>query len=213
MNGHCFIVLMSLTAWLSLFTVSLLGAMSPGPSLAVIVKNTLGGGRKNGIITSWSHAAGIGLYALLTMVGLVVVLKGYPALFRGISYAGAFYLGWLGWKSLRAKGGVAAALAARSGQSLVESARDGIMISALNPKIGLFFLALFSQVMDPDVGFFGQFITVFTPFCTDGCWYTFVVLVLSRQNILESLRQKAVVIDRVTGIVLILLALRVVISG
>lgn len=204
---------MTLTAWLSLFTVSLLGAMSPGPSLAVVVKNTLGGGRKNGVVTAWSHAAGIGFYALLTMLGLVTVLKGYPGVFRVVSFAGALYLGWLGWKSLRSKGGVAATLAAGKEQSLRESARDGIMISILNPKIGLFFLALFSQVMHADVSPAGQLITVLTPLCTDGCWYTLVALLLSREKILGYLRKKAIVIDRATGLVLLLLAARIVFTG
>lgn len=204
---------MTFTAWFSLFLISLLGAMSPGPSLAVVIRNTLGGGSLNGIATAWSHAAGIIVYALLTMLGLVVVLQNFPALFYGISIFGALYLGWLGWQSLCSKGGVAATLVKGNKQSVVESARDGIVISILNPKIGLFFIALFSQFIDENVGIYGQILTVLTPFLIDGCWYTFVAILLSRQKILEQLRCKAVLIDRITGVVLIVLALRIVFTG
>lgn len=177
----------------------------------VIVKNTLGGGRKNGVVTAWGHAVGIGGYALLTMLGLVVVVQGYPVLFRGISSAGALYLGWLGWKSLCSKGGIATALAGGEKQGLAVSARDGLLIAVLNPKVGLFFLAIFSQVMRADVGFFGHVVTVLTPLCIDGCWYTFVVLMLARNKRLE--RLQSIVLSRLIGSILLLLALRIILTG
>ncbi len=62
---------MTLTVWLSLFTVCLLGAMSPGPSLAIVAKHSLAGGRVNGLATAWAHAFGIGIYAFITLIGLV----------------------------------------------------------------------------------------------------------------------------------------------
>ena len=65
---------MSLSIWFSLFTICLLGAISPGPSLAMVIKHSLAGGRANGLGTSWAHATGIGLYALLSMLGLAVIL-------------------------------------------------------------------------------------------------------------------------------------------
>ena len=55
---------MTLTLWLSLLTVCLLGAMSPGPSLAVVAKHSLAGGRINGLVTA-QEPLGIGIYALL----------------------------------------------------------------------------------------------------------------------------------------------------
>ena len=96
---------MTLTVWLSLFTVCLLGAMSPGPSLAIITKHSLTGGRVNGLATAWAHAFGIGIYAFITLIGLAVVLQQSPLLFKTISLAGAAYLAYLGFNALRSKGG------------------------------------------------------------------------------------------------------------
>ena len=60
--------------WLSLLSICLLGAMSPGPSLAVMVKCTLGGGHRAGYPAALAHGAGVGLYGLLTVTGLAVLI-------------------------------------------------------------------------------------------------------------------------------------------
>ncbi|MGF1761458.1 LysE family translocator [Photobacterium sagamiensis] len=201
---------MTLSIWLSLLMICILGAMSPGPSLAVVAKHSLAGGRTHGIATSWAHALGVGGYALLTLLGLAVVLKQSPTLFMFISYAGAAYLAYLGLNALRSKGGVAAKLSAGEKASLSEAARDGLMISLLNPKLALFFIALFSQFVAVGTEASSRAIIVATPLLVDGLWYTFIAIVLSNPSVLATLRTKAQLIDRLSGIVLILLAFRVV---
>lgn len=201
---------MTLSIWFSLLLICMLGAMSPGPSLAVVAKHSLAGGRLHGIVTSWAHAMGVGVYALLTLLGLAVVLKQSPMLFQGISYAGAAYLAYLGVNALRSKGGVAAKLQAGKSTSLLTAARDGAMISLLNPKLALFFLALFSQFVAVGTEFTSRTIIVMTPLLVDGLWYTLIAIILSRPKVLEMLRSKAQWIDRLSGVVLILLAMRVV---
>lgn len=204
---------MTLSAWLSLAAISLLGAATPGPSLAMVVKNTLGGNKFNGILTAWAHALGIGVYALLTLLGLAVVLANTPSLFRFITYAGALYLAWLGINALFSKGSVASKLDAQKATGYMQSMRAGFMISLLNPKIGLFFLALFSQFIHADVGLVGKVLTVLTPILIDGLWYSLIALILSIPKVLDALRNKAQWIDRLTGVVLILLALQIIIKN
>jgi len=200
---------MTFTTWFTLFSIALLGAMSPGPSLAVIIKNTLSGGKLHGIATAWAHAIGIIGYACLTVFGLAFILKQNPLVFESISILGAAYLAWLGCKALTSKGGIADKLAQGKQQSYYASMRNGLMISMLNPKIGLFFIALFSQFLHADAGFSEKMLTLITPPLTDGSWYTLVVLVLSRPKVLNKLREKAQIIDKITGCVLIAIALRI----
>ncbi|MDV5172476.1 LysE family translocator [Photobacterium rosenbergii] len=204
---------MTFSIWLSLLMICMLGAMSPGPSLAVVAKHSLAGGRLHGVVTSWAHASGVGVYALVTLLGLAVVLKQSPTLFSVITYAGAAYLAYLGVNALRSKGGVAAKLAAGQSTSLVEAARDGAMISLLNPKLALFFLALFSQFVAVGTELSSRAIIVATPLLVDGLWYTLIAFVLSNPKVLEKLRTKAQLIDRLSGVVLILLAMRVIIQA
>ncbi|MBE3657119.1 lysine transporter LysE [Vibrio navarrensis] len=203
---------MTLTVWLSLFTICILGAMSPGPSLAIVAKHALAGGRKNGLATSWAHAFGIGIYAFVTLVGLAVVLQQSPLLFKTISYAGAAYLAYLGVNALRSKGGVAAKLESGEQTSVWQSAKEGFLISILSPKIALFFIALFSQFVALGNELSNQVIIVATPFIVDGLWYTFITIVLSSSKVVDKIRAKAQLIDRLSGVVLILLALRVVVT-
>ena len=204
---------MTLTIWLSLFTVCILGAMSPGPSLAMVVKHSLAGGRLNGLATAWGHAIGIGIYAFVTIIGLAVVLQQSPVLFKTITYLGAAYLAYLGVCALRSKGGVAAKLKSGEQTSIWQSAREGFLISILSPKIILFFLALFSQFVVVGSSIATKSIIVMTPLIVDGMWYSLITLLLSSPRFIDKIRSKARIIDLLSGCVLILLALQVVIQS
>ncbi|MCK6264262.1 LysE family translocator [Vibrio sp. ZSDE26] len=201
---------MTFTIWLSLLTICLLGAMSPGPSLAMVAKHSLAGGRANGLAAAWAHAFGIGIYAFITLIGLAVVLQQSPLLFKTISYAGAAYLAYLGVNALRSKGGVAAKLESGQTTSLWQSAKEGFLISLLSPKIALFFIALFSQFIAVGSDVISKSLIILTPLVVDGLWYTLITFMLSSPLLLDKIRSKAVLIDRLSGVVLILLALRVV---
>ncbi|MGI2258994.1 LysE family translocator [Shewanella sp. GXUN23E] len=186
--------------------------MSPGPSLAMVIRHTLGGGPLKGIVCAWAHAFGIGIYALITLLGLAVLLRQAPLLFNTIALAGAAYLAWLGWQALNARGGVQDKLAGGKQAGWLTAARDGLAISLFNPKILLFFLALFSQFVKAADSLAGQTLIVLTPLLMDGLWYTLVALMLSHPRVLPRLRANALWIDRLSGVVLILLAIRVVYS-
>ncbi|MGC9400828.1 LysE family translocator [Vibrio genomosp. F10] len=203
---------MTFTIWLSLLTICLLGAMSPGPSLAMVAKHSLAGGRANGFAAAWAHAFGIGIYAFITLIGLAVVLQQSPLLFKTISYAGAAYLVYLGINALRSKGGVAEKLESGEAVSLWQSAKEGFLISLLSPKIALFFIALFSQFIAIGSDVLSKSLIILTPLVVDGLWYTLITFMLSSPLLLERIRTKAVLIDRLSGIVLILLALRVIVT-
>ncbi len=203
---------MSFSAWLGLLAICCLGAMSPGPSLAMVVRHTLGGGRGKGIICAWAHSIGIGVYALVTLLGLAVVLKQAPMVFNGIAIIGALYLAYMGVQALRSKGGMSDKLAAGKSTDALTAARDGLAISLFNPKIMLFFLALFSQFVMVADNMTAKGLIVLTPLLVDGLWYTVIALVLSHSAVLPKLREKAALIDKLSGIVLILLAVRVLVT-
>jgi len=203
---------MTFTIWLSLFTICILGAMSPGPSLAMVAKHSLAGGRLNGLATAWAHACGIGIYAFVTLIGLAVVLQQSPLLFKSISYAGAAYLAYLGYNAIRSKGGVAARLESGEQTSVWQSAKEGFLISLLSPKIALFFIALFSQFVAVGDSITAKGLIVLTPLVVDGLWYTLITFLLSSPRLIDKIRSKALLIDRLSGVVLILLAARVILT-
>lgn len=86
------------------------------------------------------------------------------------------------------------------------------MISMLNPKIALFFTALFSQFITLSHDVSSRAIVVMTPLLVDGLWYTLLALLFSSSAVLTRLKRKAVLIDRISGVVLIALACRIVVN-
>jgi threonine/homoserine/homoserine lactone efflux protein len=201
---------MSFTIWISLLAICVLGAMSPGPSLAIVAKHSLAGGRKHGLATAWAHAFGVGAYALITVLGLSVLLHQFPFVFKGVSLLGALYLAWLGYNALRSKGGIVERLESGTQVSVMSAAKEGLLISLLSPKIALFFTALFSQFVAIGSEVSDKAIIVFTPLVVDGLWYTLITFMLSSPRLLNRLKSKAKLIDQLSGLVLILLAFRVV---
>ncbi|GEN24117.1 amino acid efflux permease RhtB family protein [Halomonas cupida] len=199
---------MPLSLWLSLAAICAMGAMSPGPSLALVLRHTLGGGRASGLVAAITHAMGVGFYALLTVWGLGAVIEHHPTAFRLITWAGAAYLAWLGIKALRAGAGGALQAQGQS-VSLVIAARDGLIVALGNPKLILFFVALLSQFVTPEMTTLERSIIVLTAVVIDGGWYSLVALGLSHSRVLPWLQARAQWINRITGVLLLALAVRV----
>jgi threonine/homoserine/homoserine lactone efflux protein len=199
---------MTMTTWFSLVAICCLGAMSPGPSLAVVLRHTISNGRAHGMATAVSHAAGVALWALLTVWGLAILVVEWPLIYKLLTYAGAMYLMWMGIKALRSKGTgplqVEPIIAPMS-----EAARDGLMVSLLNPKLAFFFIALFSQFVSAELVMADKLIMTGTAAVIDAVWYIIVALALSQSKVLEKLQSKSATIDKISGVILLGLGLRV----
>ena len=202
---------MNFSQWLPLAAVCLLGAMSPGPSLAMIVRHTLGGGRRNGFVAAWCHSSGIAIYAVLSVLGLAVLLLKAQSLFHVIALIGGGYLLWMGWGAFHQSAGTLEFVDSQSRLSLQRAARDAFAISLLNPKILLFFIALFSSFVEQAQGVHG--ILIATPWLIDGLWYSLIVLLLTQSHVLNWLRHHRLWFDRLTGIILLGLGADVVLGS
>lgn len=199
---------MEWSSWLALAAICVMGAVSPGPSLALIIRNTVGGGRGNGVATALGHGLGVGLYALITAMGLALLITKTPLLFDGIRYGGAAFLAWLGVKALLAKGGPAAAAEHQGGTR--RGALEGFMVAFLNPQLAIFFVALFSQFVHQETGWREGGIMMLTAGGIDALWYVLVALGLSHGPVLVWLHRKASMINKASGLVLLGLAVKVV---
>lgn len=199
---------MTFATWLTVVMICSLGAMSPGPSLAVVLRHTLSGGRRAGSVAALSHGLGIGIYAGLCVSGLAFLILASPRVFTAFQWAGAAYLAWLGVK------GLAAAETVGNGEAPATSAghaaRDGFMVAFLNPKIAVFFVALFSQVIGPESSYLAKGIYASTAMFIDGLWYLLVAWLFSNPKWLGHLKDKSAWLERLFGLVLLGLALRLV---
>ena len=205
---------MNLFDWISLAGVCLLGAMSPGPSLAVVVGQTLRGGARHGLAASLAHGMGVALYAVAVVLGLAALITTSAWLYTLIQWAGAAFLLYLGVQSLRSKGAVKLEAGDRGGNRESEGRGhgaflQGFTVAFLNPKLAIFFLALFSQFLRADAPVSEKTVMVATVGSIDALWYSSVSLLLGRPGILDKLRNAERLIDRVFGVILIALAVRV----
>lgn len=202
---------MSLATWLTVVTICALGAMSPGPSLAVILRHTLAGGHTNGSVAAITHGLGIGFYAFACISGLAFLITASPLVFTAFQWAGAAYLAWLGIRSLMAKPSVEDAVP--DSPTTASAGRDGFLIAFLNPKIALWFIALFSQVIGPDTPLLARSAYAATAWFIDTAWYLLVAWLFSRPQWLHRLQARAVWFERLFGIILLALAVRLLIEN
>ncbi|WP_076417135.1 LysE family translocator [Colwellia sp. UCD-KL20] len=204
---------MELHLWLSFVVICLLGALSPGPSLALVIKNTVNGGVAKGYATSISHGLGVALYAAITATGVAVIIVNTPILFTLLQYAGAAFLLYLGIKSLLSKKSELTQFEqSTTPTNTINGWRDGFLIAFLNPKLAIFFIALFSQFLNSESSEEQKVIMTLTVGTLDALWYCFVTLLLSKGNVINKLKENSHIIDKVTGCFLIALAVRVVIN-
>ncbi len=203
---------MSASSWLSLLAVCVLGAISPGPSLAAVMKNTVQGSRLHGIVAAVSHAIGIGLYTFLVAAGLALVITETPWLLHFMTYAGASYLIWMGYKAITSKTSIISEQGVAGDQlSLKQSAIDGFLISFLNPKIAVFFLALFSQFVNTESTLTTKLLMALLATLCDVIWYVIVACIAGHGKILPALRKRALLVNRLCGGLLIIVALRILV--
>ena len=168
---------MDMTFWIQLVLVCFLGAASPGPSLAVVIGNSLVRGRFYGMATGVGHAFGISLWGFLTAVGATEIMNYHSGLMVVIQVGGATILAYVGIRTFRSK----SYLQDQHGKVLLMKPRvlfkavwEGFLISFLNPKIALFFLAIFSHLVYPDLRWSEKVLMGVVAGVIDGLWYVSV---------------------------------------
>ena len=203
------------SAWAALAIVFALGAMSPGPSLAVVLRNTMTGGRSQGIYTGIGHGIGFGIYAFLAALGIATALSANEHVEQILRWGGVVILLWLGTTFLRhamAERGDEQDQAEQHAPSDRIGFIQGFSIALLNPKIMAWMLALYSPFIEADfpmetligMGLLGMSI--------DGAWYVTVATVLTTGDRAERLKSNAHLIDGAMGVLMFLFAY-ILVSG
>ena len=131
---------MSASDWLSLALICILGASSPGPSLAVVLAISRLQGSRGGYAAAVGHGLGIFLYASLAAASLSYILKQHGHLFQIVQIAGALMLVWMGlWLLMVSRRRAEDRPAETPRLALSQSFRHGFAIAVFNPKIAAFF--------------------------------------------------------------------------
>jgi len=183
---------MELISWLTLVGICAIGAMSPGPSLAVILQNRVQRCLRDALIASWAHAAGIFFWALAASTTLGTLFQRVPAVKTSLTLAGACFLVYLAIKSW---GSHRSDYSAQNTQ-LPPAWLSGLSISMLNPKIFVFFTALFTQFIPEGARFMTQLGLATVAGLVDGTWYSFVSLLVGHIGLEKELSRHSVLLNR-----------------
>ena len=195
-------------AWAALAVVFMLGAMSPGPSLAVILSNTISGGRRQGIATGLGHGIGFGIYAFLAALGLATALSMHEGAQFVLHWGGVAILLWLGFRFIKSSlsGPRAPEGNREDGPSEASGFLQGFMIALFNPKILAWMLALYAPFIEADVSIETLLGMGALGMGIDGTWYVTVATILSSGNGVDRLRSNAHLIDGCMGILMFVFA-------
>ena len=202
--------------FLTIALVHLVAVASPGPDFAIVVRNSISYGRRIAMFTSVGIGLAILLHVAYSLVGLSVVIATTPWLFTTFSYLAAGYLLYLAFGALRSgppKGD--AVIDSGKAQSLISPKRAlwmGFLTNGLNPKATLFFLSLFTAIIDIHTPFsvklaYGIYLALAT-----GLWFCFLSYMLSTSKVAELIGKKGYWLDRAMGVLLVGLAAKLVLG-
>jgi threonine/homoserine/homoserine lactone efflux protein len=186
--------------------VAALVTIAPGPATAMVVRSAARGGRREALVCTAGNSIGVLAWGALAAAGLAAVVATSAELFTAVKLVGAVVLIVLGVQSLRRRPESAAGAAgAASGRAL----RDGLVTSISNPKLAVFYVALFPQFVPADAPVLpSALLMAATIVAFDLVWYSTLAYAVTRARraLLEGPWGRRV--ERLTGTVLIALGVR-----
>ncbi len=204
-----------LAEFIAVATVHLLAVMSPGPDFMMVTRNTLVYSRRAGIFSSIGLGLGIGVHIAYSLLGIGLLISKSVLLFNAIKYLGAAYLFYIGYQSLVSKGShlKIGKTVAKNDIGRFEAVRIGFITNVTNPKATLFFLALFTQVINPATPILIQLLYGVEMMLATAVWFIFVAYVFSHHVIKSRFEKVQNMAEKAMGVALIGLGVKLALSS
>ncbi len=192
-----------------------IGAISPGPDFAMVLRQSIAHGRAAALMTSAGIASAILVHGAYTLFGLGLIVSQSLLLFSVLKFAGAAYLIWLGVSALRAPAPQPPAqidAPARRAMGGLRAFRIGFLTNLLNPKAVLFFLSLFTTLVSAatPLGTRGFYVVCMSVMLL--AWFALVSVFFTTPRVRNGFYRLGQWFNRATGAALIFLAIRVAVS-
>lgn len=142
----------SFTHWATFFTAAVLLNLSPGLDMAFILVQTAKRGVQSGFSAMFGIWTGAFVHVVFAALGLSAILATSAVAFSVVKWVGAAYLIYLGIQALRSKGTQLPAKGQAAPLSLIKIFKQGVLVSVLNPKVAIFFLAFLPQFAEAGAG-------------------------------------------------------------
>ncbi len=187
------------------FAIAVVLVLTPGADFAVIVRNTVAGGRSVGTATTIGVSAAAALQGLLVSFGLAGVVVRVHPVFSTIKWAGTAYLAYLATAALHnaIRGRYPTVEQGSRPSSRRRGFRQGFLCNATNPKILLFYVALLPQFVRPTAPWWAWLVHAWTLPLLGTCWCLLVVAGVDQARALLSRRRIRRGLDALTGTVLL----------
>ena len=192
--------------WLLAFVpVAALLTLTPGAATAMVVRSAVRGGRRRALLTTIGNSIGVLAWACFAAIGIAAVVAASAEAFTAIKLIGAVVLLILGLQSLRGKRAAETVAASPGGSPL----RDGLLTSIANPKLAVFFAALFPQFV-PDGGSVLAYALLMAAMIVafDLVWYSTLAYLVARARQAFVDGRWLARVERLTGAVLVGLGVR-----
>ncbi|MCA6221601.1 LysE family translocator [Photorhabdus antumapuensis] len=196
---------------LVVITISTLGMLSPGPDFFLVVKNAIRYQRSASMMTVVGLIAAITCHMAYCVAGLAIVITTTPWLFNLMKYAGAAYLIWIGINSLLSRGGNTLTFDDQPQQIVTfkKAFMQGFLCNLLNPKATLFFLAIFTQLLNVNSGVSEKLWYASIIWGLSVIYWPLLVILIQSAPVRCGLAKAQKIIDKLLGIVLIGLGVKV----
>ena len=201
---------MTLITFVQVFMVCLLGAMSPGPSMAVVINNAIFKGRYNGILTAIGHGIGIAVYATFAVLGLGLIIETNMFIFNGLKILSIIFLIFIGIKSILTKEKIN--IEKKDIKENTISFLQGFSISILNPKILIWFIAIYFQFMSTDNELLFNIYLVSIAGIIDACWYMILSIAVTTSSALSFFQKKLILFQKIQGFFFLALGLGLLVN-
>jgi RhtB (resistance to homoserine/threonine) family protein len=206
---------MYLSEFFTIAIAHLVAVASPGPDFAIVLRQSVSNGRGAGLWTSGGIALGILLHVTYCVLGVGLLLSRSPSVFLAVKIVAAVYLVLLGYRALKDSmrhGSLTENPQAEHRESRQKWLLTGFLTNGLNPKATLFFLALFTVVIDIETPILVQSLYgLYLSFATF-CWFAMLSLILGIARVRNWFLQSGIWFERIMGIVLIGLGLQLALS-
>ncbi|MCT8343874.1 LysE family transporter [Photorhabdus kleinii] len=196
---------------LVVITISTLGMLSPGPDFFLVVKNAIRYQRSAAMMTVVGLIAAITCHMVYCVAGLAIVITTTPWLFNLMKYAGAAYLIWIGINSMLSRGGNTLTFDDQPQQIVTfqKAFMQGFLCNLLNPKATLFFLAIFTQLLNVNSGVGEKLWYASIIWGLSVIYWPLLVILIQSAPVRRGLAKAQKIIDKLLGIVLIGLGVKV----
>lgn len=200
-----------LPEFLTVVIVHVLAVMSPGPDFVMISRNSLIYSRQVGVYSAIGLGLGIVVHVTYSLIGIGFIIAKSIVLFSVLKFIGAGYLMYIGYQCLRAKPQPAHVMATEKKNYLGKFAalRMGFFTNVLNPKVTLFFFALFTQVINPQTPKIVQVLYGLEMSVMTFAWFSLVAAIVSHRLIQARFTPVQHYLERAFGVILIALGLKV----